>query len=57
MSILLVLLVVAGLASIVAGAYLVSLPLALVVVGVELLASAYVIRYLGVRGEAARRAR
>jgi hypothetical protein len=49
MKVLLGPLVLLGLACIAAAAYLVAVPLALLVVGVEALTAAYVIRYLGVR--------
>jgi hypothetical protein len=57
MTVPLVLLALAGLVSIAAAAFLVALPLGLLVAGVEALAAAYVIRYLGVRDEVTRRAR
>lgn len=50
------LLAVAGVAAVATAAFLVSLPLGLLVAGVEALGSAYVIRYLEARREAARRA-
>lgn len=49
MNALLVALVLVGLVSIAAAAFLVALPLGLLVVGAEALAAAYAIRYLEVR--------
>ena len=49
MTFLAVLVALAGLGCVAASAFLVGLPLGLLVVGVEALAAAYVIRYLGVR--------
>jgi hypothetical protein len=49
MTVPLVLLALAGLVSIAAAAFLVALPLGLLVVGAEAIVAAYVIRYLGVR--------
>lgn len=51
-----VLLAVAGVTAVAVAAFLVSLPLGLLVAGVEAMAAAYVIRYLEARREAARRA-
>lgn len=51
-----VLLAVAGVVLVAVSAFLVSLPLGLLVTGVEAVAAAYVIRYLEARREAARRA-
>lgn len=52
-----VVLAVAGLSAVAVAAFLVSLPLGLLVSGLEAVAAAYVIRYLEARREAARRAR
>jgi hypothetical protein len=48
-TVLVALLAVLGLAAVAGAAFLVALPLGLLVVGVECLAAAYVVRYLGVR--------
>lgn len=57
MTFLSVLLAVVGLSAVAAAAFLVSLPLGLLVSGLEAVAAAYVIRYLEARRETARRAR
>lgn len=49
-------LALAGIVAVAVAAFLVSLPLGLLVAGVESIATAYVIRYLEARREAARRA-
>jgi hypothetical protein len=49
MTALLILLVLVGLVSIAAAAFLVAVPLGLLVVGGEALTAAYTIQYLGVR--------
>lgn len=49
-------LALAGVIAIAVAAFLVSLPLGLLVAGVEAIAAAYVTRYLEARREAARRA-
>ena len=51
-----VVLAFAGVVAITAAAFLVSLPLGLLVAGVQAVAAAYVIRYLEARRETARRA-
>ena len=51
-----VLLAVLGAAAIAVAAFLMSVPLGLLVAGVEAVSAAYVIRYLEARREAARRA-